>query len=184
MSFSTIYKPIHRILFNHMELSNYTLRAPRLTDLDRCFEIEAISYDGDEAATREKIKTRIETYPDGFLVLEVDERLVGFINSGCTDKVEMADESFKELIGHDPDGRHNVIMSLVVHPEYQGQGLASMLMAGHVTKMKQLRKTSIQLMCKKQHVPIYQRFGFSYVRPSISGHGGMAWHEMIMVLAE
>ncbi|SHO47294.1 GNAT family N-acetyltransferase [Desulfopila aestuarii] len=167
-----------------MELSNYTLRPPRLTDLDRCFEIETVSYDGDEAATREKIQTRIETYPEGFWVLEVDKRIVGFINSGCTDKVEMTDESFKELVGHDPDGRHNVIMSLVVRPEYQGQGFASILMARHVRRMKELNKSSIQLMCKKQHVAIYQRFGFSYVKASASDHGGMSWHEMVMELTE
>jgi len=167
-----------------MELSNYKLRCPRLTDLDRCFEIESISYDGDEAATREKIKTRIETYPEGFWVLEVEERIAGFINSGCTDKVEMADESFKELVGHDPDGRHNVIMSLVVHPEYQGRGLASILMAHHVKRMRELNKASIQLMCKKQHVPIYQRFGFNYLKPSSSNHGGVSWHEMVMILTE
>ena len=49
-------------------------------DADRCFEIETSAYQGDEAATHAKISKRIKTYPEGFLILEVDERIVGFIN--------------------------------------------------------------------------------------------------------
>ena len=75
---------------------------PRLVtpaDLDRCFAIESIAYEGDEAATREKIATRIATWPQGFIVAEVDGLVAGFINSGAAYQVEMADEAFKELIG-------------------------------------------------------------------------------------
>jgi hypothetical protein len=40
-------------------------------DVDRCFEIEISAYEGDEAATREKIATRIAQYPQGFLIMEL-----------------------------------------------------------------------------------------------------------------
>jgi hypothetical protein len=30
-------------------------------------------------------------------------------------------------------------------------------------------------------VPLYARMGYTYVQPSPSDHGGMAWHEMVMV---
>jgi ribosomal protein S18 acetylase RimI-like enzyme len=165
-----------------MQLSNYIIRSPRLADLDRCFEIETISYEGDEAATREKIKTRIENYPMGFMVIEINNEVAGFINSGCADNVQMSDEEFKELIGHHPDGKHNVIMSVVVHPDYQGLGLSSILLVNYVLRMKRLNKVSIQLMCKEIHIKLYERFGFKYVKPSISDHGGLSWHEMVMSL--
>ena len=161
---------------------DYCLRRVRPADLERCYAIESGAYEGDEAATLEKIRTRIETYPDGFLVLEIDGQVVGFINSGCADEVRMADEAFKELVGHDPRGRHNVVMSLVVDPAWQGRGLSAVLMANYVLRMRRFGKQSIQLMCKTRHIGLYQRFGFRYVRESASFHGGMAWHEMILPL--
>jgi len=115
-------------------------------------------------------------------VAEVDGVVAGFINSGAAFEVQMSDEAFKELIGHDPDGPHVVIMSVVVHPDYQGQGLAKHLMGEFIERMRTLNKASINLMCKERHIPLYTGFGFAYVKPSASDHGGMAWHEMVLVL--
>ena len=95
-------------------------RDANISDADRCFAIETSAYEGDEAATHSKISKRIATYPEGFLILEVDGEVVGFINSGCAYEVEMSDEGFKELIGHDPDAPNVVIMSVVVDPAQQG----------------------------------------------------------------
>lgn len=158
------------------------IREARLEDLDRCYEIESLSYEGDEAATKEKIEKRIVTYPDGFVVLEVDNIIAGFINCGATHTVELSDESFKELVGHAPDGKHIVIMSVVVHPQYQGQGLAGKLLQSFIEKMTKLGKSEIFLICQKSLIPMYAKYGFNYIAPSDSDHGGMSWHEMSMQL--
>jgi ribosomal protein S18 acetylase RimI-like enzyme len=165
-----------------MIFDNYTIRSARPEDADRCYEIESISYEGDEAASREKIGKRITTYPDGFVVIEVGGTIVGFVNSGSTHQVIMSDECFKELVGHDPDGKHNVIMSVVVNPEFQGKGLSPILIHNYILRMRQLKKESIQLMCKERHIALYEKFGFRYVKKSASSHGGMSWHEMILNL--
>ena len=165
-----------------MKSSNTVVRLVTPADLDRCFAIESIAYEGDEAATREKIATRIATWPQGFIVAEVDGLVAGFINSGAAYQVEMADEAFKELIGHDPDGPHVVIMSVVVHPDYQGQGLAKRLMSEFIERMRAMHKASINLMCKERHIALYAGFGFAYLKASASDHGGMAWHEMVLKL--
>ncbi|WP_170791783.1 GNAT family N-acetyltransferase [Ruegeria lacuscaerulensis] len=149
-------------------------------DAIRCFEIETDAYEGDEAATLEKIAKRIEVYPDGFLILEIEGEIVGFVNCGCAYNVEMSDEEFKELAGHDPDAPNVVIMSVVVDPEHQGKGLSRALMTEFVGRMRKMGKSAIYLMCKEHHVPLYQRFGYNYLRPSTSDHGGMTWHEMSM----
>lgn len=36
--------------------------------------------------------------------------------------------------------------------------------------------------CKDRHVELYRHMGYAYIKPSDSDHGGMAWHEMVMVL--
>lgn len=163
-------------------MSTPTFRQAVPSDADRCFEIEISAYEGDEAATREKIATRIKQYPQGFLVMELDGRTIGFINGGCAHNVVMSDEAFKELVGHDPAAPNVVIMSVVIDPAYQGRGYASLMMKTFVSRMASMGKKTIHLMCKERHVALYERFGFRYARPSSSDHGGMAWHEMDMAL--
>ncbi len=159
-----------------------TFRTATPADTDRCFEIETTAYEGDEAATREKIATRIAQYPEGFLIMELGGEIIGFINGGCAHEVVMSDEAFKELVGHDPAAPNVVIMSVVIDPAQQGKGYSTRLMRAFIQHMTGLGKRTIHLMCKDRHVPLYERFGYRYVQPSTSDHGGMAWHEMVMEL--
>lgn len=153
-------------------------RNARSVDAKRCFDIETSAYQGEEAATLGKIAKRIATYPEGFLILEMDGRVTGFINCGCAHTVEMADEEFKELKGHDPDAPNVVIMSVVIDPLHQGKGHARALMEEFVSRMQQMGKSAIYLMCKEQHIPLYEKLGYCYLRVSASDHGGKTWHEM------
>ncbi|EMU1127480.1 TPA: GNAT family N-acetyltransferase [Citrobacter koseri] len=157
-------------------------REVSISDLDRSYAIESEAYEGDEAATREKIATRIQQYPEGFLCAELDGALIGFINSGCAWDVVMSDEEFKELIGHDDAAPNVVIMSVVIDPAHQGKGYASLMMRAFISAMREKGKKTIHLMCKTHHVEFYRKFGYVYIKPSESDHGGMAWHEMIMTL--
>ncbi|KAF1032860.1 MAG: hypothetical protein GAK37_00350 [Pseudomonas sp.] len=163
-------------------MTQLTFRNATPADAARCYHIEISAYEGDEAATLEKIATRIAQYPQGFLALEADGEVVGFINCGCAHEVVMSDEAFKELVGHSADAPNVVIMSVVVDPAQQGKGYSRLLMDEFVQRMKGMGKQTIHLMCKDQHVPLYQRMGYRYVQPSASDHGGMAWHEMVMDL--
>ncbi|EKT62926.1 GNAT family N-acetyltransferase [Providencia burhodogranariea] len=163
-------------------MTNPIFREVSKTDLERCYTIESEAYEGDEAATREKIAIRIQQYPEGFVCAELNGQVIGFINSGCAWEVVMSDEEFKELIGHDGAAPNVVIMSVVLDPAYQCKGYASLMMREFVNMMKEKGKKSIHLMCKTHHIELYKKFGYSYIKPSGSEHGGMAWHEMIMTL--
>ncbi|WP_370280438.1 GNAT family N-acetyltransferase [Pontibacterium sp.] len=162
---------------SHLNIGNVTER-----DLDRCYEIETVSYGGDEAASKEKILKRIRTYPEGFTVLENEREIIGFINAGATDNVVLSDEDFKELVGHDPNGKKIVIMSVVVHPDYQGQGMAGKLMDDFIGRMKLMGKDEIYLICQKELITMYAKFGYQDLGPSESDHGGLSWHEMSLSL--
>ena len=162
--------------------NNFIIREAKEQDLDRCFDIETLSYEGDEAASKEKILKRIQTYPEGFVVLEVEGVIAGFINCGACNTVELSDEEFKELIGHDRAGKYIVIMSVVVHPDFQRKGYATTLMNHFILKMKKLQKKEIHLICQTSLVDMYASFGFRYIGESESDHGGLSWHEMILEL--
>ena len=155
------------------------IREATLNDLDRCYEIESISY-GDEGATKEKIKKRISTYPTGFVVLEINNNIVGFINSGATNNVVLSDEEFKELVGHDENGKDIVIMSVVVDSAFQKKGYAGKLLTHFISKMKNLDKSSIHLICLTKHLKLYEKYGFKYIKQSSFDHGDLAWNDMIL----
>jgi len=163
-------------------MTPYILREVKNADLDRCFEIETSAYAGDEAATKEKILTRIETYPEGFIVLENADEIIGFINAGATHQVELSDEAFKELVGHDPQGQYIVVMSVVIDPKYQGQGFANRLLVDFIERMQALHKAEIYLICQTELIPLYAKHGFAHLGESDSDHGGLSWHEMSLSL--
>ena len=165
-------------------MSDLKIRIVTEQDLDRCYEIESVSYSGEEAATRDKILKRIKSYPEGFTVLENENEIIGFINSGATHKVELSNEDFKELVGHDSDGEHIVILSVVVHPAYQGRGMAGRLMSNFIDRMKTLGKSDIYLICQPYLIGMYARYGFVDLGASDSNHGGMSWHEMSLSLQD
>jgi ribosomal protein S18 acetylase RimI-like enzyme len=158
-----------------------TFRHAQPEDADRCYAIEAGAYEGDEAATLAKITKRIREYPLGFLIMEHDGQIIGFINSGCAYEVRMSDEEFKELVGHDAAAPNVVIMSVVIDPAFQGRGYATTMMHTFVEQMRaEDKKTSTDVQgaaCGAVLSP-----GIQYQRPSDSDHGGMAWHEMVMAL--
>ena len=163
-------------------MSKIFIREACISDLDRCYEIESTAYAGDEAASREKIGKRIKIYPEGFLVLEFEGEIAGLINSGATDNVQLSDEEFKELTGHDPNGKKIVIMSVAVHPEFQGKGFAGKLIIEFIDRMKTMAKTEIFLICQTGLIDMYARYGFEYIGVSASEHGGLSWHEMSLSL--
>ncbi|MDN2663060.1 GNAT family N-acetyltransferase [Psychromonas sp. 14N.309.X.WAT.B.A12] len=162
--------------------NEFTIREAKTSDLDRCYEIERAAYAGDEAATKEKILCRIQQYPQGFLVLENDREIIGFVNSGATHHVQLSDEAFKELVGHDATGKHIVVMSVVVHPNYQGKGYADTLLGAFIQKMKGINKSNIYLICQTELIHFYAKHGFIHLGESDSLHGGLSWHEMSLSL--
>jgi ribosomal protein S18 acetylase RimI-like enzyme len=151
-------------------------------DLEECFMVETAGFPPEEAATRETIKLRIDTFPEGFLIAEIHGRVVGILNSGATNKNDISDEELKQLVGHDPAGKNLVVFALAVLPEFQKRGIARQLMAKFVDKARQRGKENILLLCKQHLIAYYEKMGFTHVGLSRSTHGGAEWHEMRLVL--
>jgi ribosomal protein S18 acetylase RimI-like enzyme len=152
-------------------------------DLEECFMVETAGFPPEEAATRETIKLRIDTFPEGFLVAEIHGRVVGILNSGATDKDDISDEKLKQLVGHDPAGKNLVVFALAVLPEFQKQGIARRLMTRIVEEACKDEKENILLLCKQHLIAYYEKMGFTHVGLSRSTHGGAEWHEMSLRLA-
>ncbi len=150
-------------------------------DLDACYDVESVCYTAD-AATRENIQKRIQMFPEGFLVAESNGNIVGIINSASTNKEDITDEAFKDMVGHVKDGKNMVIFSLAVLPEFRGIGVSKKLMTKFIDVSKDLKKEKILLICKSNVIPYYQKYGFAYGGKSRSRYGGFEWHEMYLLL--
>lgn len=153
-------------------------------DLDDCFLVETAGFPPEEAATRDTIKLRIDTFPQGFFVAEMNGKVVGILNSAATDKDDISDEELKQLIGHDPNGKNMVIFALAVLPEFQKQGISRQLMAKFVEEARARKKENVLLLCKQHLIAYYERLGFDHVGLSRSRHGGAEWHEMRLDLGK
>ncbi|MEZ7198712.1 GNAT family N-acetyltransferase [Pseudodesulfovibrio karagichevae] len=161
-----------------------TIRHADMDDLPACHTIEANCFPPAEAAWASSLRNRIELYPDGFLVAELEGKVVAQVNAGATDKDDITDEDFKQLIGHDPEGRHLVIFSLSVHPNFQKRGIARKLLTNFIEHARDMGKSAIKLLCKEPLMAFYARFGFTDDGLSSSTHGGVAWHAMTLDLQD
>ena len=150
-------------------------------DVDGCYRTESACYTSD-GATREKILKRIMLFPKGFLIAETTGEIIGLINSASTDKDEITDEEFKDMVGHVKDSGNMVIFSLAVLPEFRGNGISKQLMARFIEVSTALKKEKVLLICKSELVSYYQKYGFLYGGKSNSKHGGFEWHEMHLLL--
>jgi ribosomal protein S18 acetylase RimI-like enzyme len=163
-------------------MSEIVIRNVLPKDLDECYRVEVSGFPPEEAATRETIKLRMETFPQGFLVAELGGTVVGILNSASTDKDDVSDEALKQLVGHDPNGRNMVVFALAVLPEFRGLGIARRLMLHFMDEARHHNKKAILLMCKADLIAYYERLGFIHAGLSKSTHGGAEWHEMRLSL--
>lgn len=163
-------------------MNEITIRHVLPQDLDECFAVETSGFPPEEAATRETIKLRIDTFPEGFFVAEVDGRIVAILNGAATDKDDISDEELKQLVGHDPGGNNLVVFALAVLPDFQNRGIARQLMSRFVEEARQQGKENVLLMCKQHLIAYYERMGFAHIGLSKSTHGGAEWHEMRLAL--
>ena len=163
-------------------MENLIIRKVKLDDLNSAYRIESECFPPSEAASKENIEKRIKIFPQGFLVCEIDNKVIGYVNSGSTNTFDITDEEFKGLSGHEEDGKNIVIFSLAVIKEFQNKGIASRLLNEFVNKSRKMRKEKILLLCKDHLINYYQKNGFLYFNKSKSNHGGSRWHEMYIKL--
>ncbi len=153
-------------------------RQVRRSDLDNCAGLEQLCYTDQEAATREHIAKRIETYPDGFFVAESEGQIIGMINCGATHMDDITDELYMQLAGHVRNGKHSVIFSLAVHPDYRGRGIAHELINLVIEASKKKQKQSVHLLCKKSLINFYEHLGFGSPKLTDSSFNNSNWYEL------
>src|SRR5574339_192009 len=109
-------------------------------DLEECYLVEISGFPPEEAATRETIKLRIDTFPQGFLVAEMDGRVVGMLNSAATNKDDISDKELKQLVGHEANRKNIVVFAFAVLQAFQKREIEHRLMIQFIEKKRKKKK--------------------------------------------
>lgn len=140
--------------------------------------IEAVCFPPAEAASREAVLERMQTFPENFLVAELEGKIVGFINGGTTDVPCLPDEFYHDVTLHKPKGGYQTVFGLNVLPEYRRRGYGEQLVRAFVKLAKERKKKGVILTCKEPKIHFYEKCGFNNYGLADSCHGGASWYDM------
>ena len=163
-------------------MSQLTIRTATIDDWLLVVEIEGICFPAAEAASPESLRERLSVYPEGCLIAEIDQKIIGFINGGSTNDDIVEDAFYASMNLHDATGCNLAIFGLAVSPDYQSNGYARELMNRFITLGRGQKKSAILLTCKTHLCRFYESFGYENLGLSASTHGAAQWYEMRLEL--
>lgn len=159
-------------------------------DLDALAAIESACFPPAEAASREVLRGRLASYPEGFWLLTRgdplthDSEIVAFVNGFATDRPDLSDDMYDDPALHDPDGAWQMIFGVDTAPAFRHRGFAGALMTRVVADAREAGRRGLVLTCKDRLVGFYARFGFEDEGISASVHGGVVWHQMRLTFGQ
>ncbi|MBT1174805.1 GNAT family N-acetyltransferase [Bifidobacterium sp. LC6] len=159
-------------------LQTWTIRHATLADLDALALIEAQCFPAAEAASRESIQARLQSYPECFWLLTEGNHIASFINGFATNRADLTDDMYDDATQHDPHGQWQMIFGVDTAPLYQHHGYASLLMQQVIEDSRARGRRGLVLTCKDRLVGFYARFGYRDEGISGSTHGNVVWHQM------
>lgn len=163
---------------NKMNL-DANIRQAELGDLDQLIWIEEQNFSPEEAASPAALKERIQQISDTFLVLVLEGQVAGYVVGPALPSRYLTDEVFDKVVPNLAQGGFIAIQSLSVHPDYQGQGLGTLLLAALKEVAVQQNRAGISLTCHDYLVSYYEMNGFTDEGISNSTHGGAAWFNLV-----
>lgn len=157
-----------------------TIRQAHLEDIPTLAAIEAQCFPAAEAASEQDLTERFKVFGEHFWVLEVNGKLVSFIDGLVTDSPVIFDELYETPLAHTRHGAYQTIFGINTLPEHRGKGYASQLITTLVEQARSQGRRGVILTCKQELIGFYQGLGFELDGLSASTHGGARWHDMTL----
>ena len=155
------------------------IRQAELSDWEEILAIEQLNSPAAEAVGAEVIKERIERISDTFLLAELHGQLAGYIVGPAVQARYLTDDLFSKVGANSPEGGFIAVQSLSVHPDFQRQGVGTLLLAALKEIAVQQNREGISLTCHDELIPYYEMNGFVHEGISDSTHGGTIWSNMV-----
>ena len=142
-----------------MEFS-ITIREVQPSDLESIWLIGESNSDSQDEISIEVIKERIRKHAGTFLLASLNEEIIGYIIGDELTKFIQSD-SRKQLEAAIPDTSDFItILDLAVHPDYQGQGFGTLLLAALKEVTRQQNRPGIYLLCEDELLAYFEMNGF------------------------
>jgi len=155
------------------------IRRAELSDWEAILAVEQLNFPAAEAVSAEILKERIELIPDTFLLAELHGQLAGYIVGPAVQSPYLTDDFFSKVGANSPEGAFIAVQSLSVHPDFQRQGVGTLLLAALKEIAVQQNRKGISLTCHDGLIPYYEMNGFVHEGISDSTHGGAVWSDMV-----
>ena len=155
------------------------IRQADSSDWEKIFAIEQLNFPAAEAVGAEVLKERIERISDTFLLAELHGQLAGYIVGPAIQARYLTDDLFSKVGANSPEGGFIAVQSLSVHPDFQRQGVGTLLLAALKEIAVQQNREGISLTCHDELIPYYEMNGFVHEGISDSTHGGAVWSDMV-----
>ena len=155
------------------------IRQADLSDWEEILAIEQLNFPAAEAASSEVLKERIEQIPDTFLLAELHGQLAGYIVGPAIQARYLTDDLFSRVGANSPEGGFIAVQSLSVHPDFQRQGVGTLLLAALKETAVQQHRQGITLLCPDELVAYYEMNGFIHEGITDSSHASAIWSNMV-----
>ena len=132
------------------------IREAMQSDMEQICLISDCTSSSHEIMNREIIEERIRKHADTFLLASLDDQVVAYISATV-----LATSSVSRWIVEMADGEaisngNLVIDALSVHPNYQGQGFGTLLLAAMKQVALQQNSPGIHLVCKDELLSYFE----------------------------
>ena len=136
------------------------IREVQQSDIEQVCLIQESTQNFQETFNREIIEERIRNFADTFLLASLDDQVIAYISA-----TDFATSSVSRWIAEMADGEaisneNLVIDALSVHPNYQGQGFGTLLLAAMKQVALQKNSLAIYLLCKDELLSYFEMNGF------------------------
>lgn len=155
------------------------IREATIDDLDIIYQLEVTCFNEAEAASYDSLKTRLETYCQGYDILYENHQVIGYLGGLKNNQLALPDEMYHDSSLHCQEGKYQTLFSVCILPEYRGKGYAKIMLKNYIDKRKN-HVDGFILTCKDHLIPFYQKCGFKFEKVSNSTHGNAKWNDMIL----
>jgi ribosomal protein S18 acetylase RimI-like enzyme len=141
------------------------IKKATIPDITSIAKIE-LGIEGDDAATAEVLLSRLRMFPEGFLVCEDNNSILGYVESCRWDIEEYTKfieiKNFPKL--HNSEGSILYIIYLATAKEHRNKGVASQLVQKLQEYVHDNNVTRIHLVAKNGLIPFYSELGFTILK--------------------
>ena len=154
------------------------IRTAKMSDLAEIAALEAVCFPPEQACSEERFRQRLRSYPNHFLLLFLDGKLVSMVNGMVTKERDLTDEMYENAGMHSTRGRWQMIFGVNTLPAYRRKGYAGILIREMIRNARAQGRDGLVLTCLQEKIHYYEKFGFVNEGVSSSVHGGAVWYQM------